>query len=75
MMVIFQNKIIYMPSVPPFSRSEKTSDYASQCKPVAWVEQDLKAADGTALKILEGSITPPGDSEGDDRVVVVYFQG
>src|ERR1700744_6107699 len=31
MMVVFQNKIIYMPSVPPFSRSEKVSDYASQC--------------------------------------------
>ncbi len=37
-MIIFQNKIIYMPSIPPFSRSEKASDYAAQCKPVIWKE-------------------------------------
>src|SRR6266498_2441351 len=27
MMVVFQNKIIYMPNVPPFSRNEKVEDY------------------------------------------------
>lgn len=73
MMIIFQNKIIYMPSVPPFSRSEKISDYASQCKPVDWVEHDLKASDGTALKILEGSVKR--EATADRQTIVLYFQG
>ncbi|KAI9665306.1 MAG: hypothetical protein M1831_001743 [Alyxoria varia] len=33
MMVIFQNKIIYMPSVPPFSRREEISHNASSLPP------------------------------------------
>ncbi|KIW75010.1 hypothetical protein Z517_11781 [Fonsecaea pedrosoi CBS 271.37] len=74
-MVVFQNKIIYMPSVPPFSRSEKVSDYASQCKPVVWVEHDLKAADGTAIKVLEGSIEASAEPEVKNHVVVLYLQG
>ncbi|OAP58604.1 hypothetical protein AYL99_07694 [Fonsecaea erecta] len=74
-MVVFQNKIIYMPSVPPFSRSEKVGDYVLQCKPVGWVEHDLKAADGTAIKILEGSVGASAESEVDDHIVVLYFQG
>ncbi|KIW87325.1 uncharacterized protein Z519_11961 [Cladophialophora bantiana CBS 173.52] len=74
-MVVFQNKIIYMPSVPPFSRSEKVGDYELQCKPVSWVEHDLKAADGTAIKILEGSIATSAESEVNGHLVVLYFQG
>ena len=77
MMVVFQNKIIYMPSVPPFSRSEKVAEYANQCKPVQWKEHDVRAVDGTALKLLEGSIDR-GDVRAQSqasRLVVVYFQG
>ncbi|OAL31001.1 hypothetical protein AYO22_01296 [Fonsecaea multimorphosa] len=74
-MIVFQNKIIYMPSAPPFSRSEKVGDYALHCKPVAWVEHDLKAADGTAIKILEGSVKAPTETEVNDHIVVLYFQG
>jgi uncharacterized protein len=73
MMVIFQNKIIYMPSVPPFSRSETVKDYAIQCRPVVWKEHDLRAADGTALKLLEGSIASA--SKPSKRVIILYFQG
>ncbi|KAJ9494956.1 hypothetical protein H2202_009661 [Exophiala xenobiotica] len=73
-MVVFQNKIIYMPSVPPFSRSEKISDYANQCKPVTWMEHALRAADGTTIKIIEGTILPHKHAVRED-VVVVYFQG
>jgi uncharacterized protein len=77
MMVVFQNKIIYMPSVPPFSRSEKVAEYANQCKPVVWLEHDLKSADGTAIKLLEGSITTEGFPHRlkGKRLVVLYFQG
>lgn len=73
MMVIFQNKIIYMPSVPPFSRSEKVSDYERQCSPIVWTEHDLKAADGTAIKLLEGTVGASSDLA--PEVVVLYFQG
>ena len=79
MMVVFQNKIIYMPSVPPFSRSEKVADYAAQCKPVVWTEHDIKASDGTALKLLEGTFNTVNGAELDNqpkqRIIVLYLQG
>ena len=77
MMIIFQNKIIYMPSIPPFSRREKVEDYAPQTRPVVWREHDLQAEDGVALKMLEGRIESWG-SPGIDKqkqVAVLYFQG
>jgi hypothetical protein len=75
MMVVFQNRIIYMPSVPPFSRSEKVADYATQCKPVVWKEHAIKAADGVTIKLLEGTIQySDAPCKGLD-VVVLYFQG
>lgn len=75
MMVVFQNKIIYMPSVPPFSRAEKVEDYASQCRPVRWTEHRLRSADGTALRLLESCMTSEDQPQRSARVVVVYFQG
>jgi hypothetical protein len=75
MMIIFQNKIIYMPSVPPFSRSEKVSDYSAQCRPVVWREHTIGTADGVAIKLLEGSAPGSNTSAGGNHVVVVYFQG
>ncbi|KAK5099088.1 hypothetical protein LTR70_001238 [Exophiala xenobiotica] len=74
-MIVFQNKIIYMPSMPPFSRSEKVVDYASQCKPVVWVEHGIQSLDGTKLVLLEGAV--PWDKALAPRkhIVVVYFQG
>ncbi|RVX67079.1 hypothetical protein B0A52_08322 [Exophiala mesophila] len=76
-MVIFQNKIIYMPSVPPFSRSEKVEDYATQCGPVRWQEHDVKSSDGTIIKLLEGSMASASLplSPGKRQVVVLYLQG
>jgi uncharacterized protein len=75
MMVVFQNKIIYMPSIPPFSRSEKLEDYANQCRPVVWREHDLQAADGVALKLLEGKVAFDRAVNCEKHVVVLYFQG
>lgn len=75
MMIIFQNKIIYMPFVPPFSRSEKVSDYAAQCRPVVWKEHVVKASDGVAIKLLEGTAEMPGSSNRASHVVALYFQG
>lgn len=75
MMVIFQNKIIYMPSVPPFSRSEKVGDYATQCNPFTWSEADIKAADGTAIKVLESGPNSGQHIKQHQSVVVLYLQG
>jgi hypothetical protein len=75
MMIIFQNKIIYMPSIPPFSRSEKVADYATQCRPIVWIEHAIKAADGVGIKLLEGTAYPFGSSGKGQNVVALYFQG
>ncbi|ETS82158.1 hypothetical protein PFICI_07160 [Pestalotiopsis fici W106-1] len=53
MLVTFQNKIIYMPGLPPNARSEKIEDYASRCAGISWREERIRAADGNA------SSTPP----------------
>ncbi|KAL8754272.1 MAG: hypothetical protein Q9184_005162 [Pyrenodesmia sp. 2 TL-2023] len=77
MLVIFQNKIIYMPSVPPFSRSEKIKDYEAQCKPIVWEEKRIKAADGVELALAVGNIigSRPQTTEGRKHVAILYFQG
>jgi uncharacterized protein len=84
MMIIFQNKIIYMPGVPPFSRSEKVADYQALCKPVIWTEHDLRSGDGTRIAALEGTISTEETLDPKQReetfnckrrVVVLYFQG
>lgn len=75
MMVIFQNKIIYMPSVPPFSRSEKIEDYEQQCRPVEWIEHETRSSDGTLIKLVEGSIRNQNLDGCRSHVVILYFQG
>lgn len=76
MMVIFQNKIIYMPSMPPFSRSEKVEDYVNQCKPVEWIEHLIRSCDGTKIALLEGSIQrQPDQAAVRKHIVILYFQG
>jgi uncharacterized protein len=72
MMVVFQNKIIYMPGIPPFARSEKVSDYANQCRPVEWQDHSTKSADGTTIKLLEGAIPK---EEAQKNLIVLYLQG
>jgi len=76
MMILFQNKIIYMPSIPPFSRSEKIADYARRCLPVAWREEKLRAADGVELSLCiadSAGLNVPAES--GTHVIVLYFQG
>jgi hypothetical protein len=82
MMILFQNKIIYMPSIPPFSRSEKVQTYAKRCFPVIWREQKIVTGDRVRIKLLIGSIRPEGQVTSDaglenseDHLVVLYFQG
>ncbi|KAK2803899.1 hypothetical protein FQN51_002784 [Onygenales sp. PD_10] len=85
MMVIFQNKIIYMPSIPPFSRAEKIEDYEKACRPVIWEEKRIRSLDGTQIALCVGSvegashlqtgIDAQGTSGKRKHVVVLYFQG
>ncbi|KAI7325719.1 alpha/beta-hydrolase [Hortaea werneckii] len=88
MTVIFQEKFIYMPYMPPFARSEKIEDYEASCKPVEWVEERIRSLDGTKISLAVGRVT--GDEDSSQRhaalekathitrrkeVIVCYFQG
>ncbi|KAF2493587.1 alpha/beta-hydrolase [Lophium mytilinum] len=79
MMILFQNKIIYMPSVPPYSRREKIADYTRTCGSVHWEEQRITSIDGTRISLCIGQLQDEthGTSAGpsSSHVVVLYFQG
>ncbi|KAM5446173.1 hypothetical protein McanCB56680_008043 [Microsporum canis] len=81
MMVIFQNKIIYMPSMPPFSRQEKIADYEQVCRPIVWEEQRIKSLDGVEIAICVGRNVMRADEKEakevrrTEDVVILYFQG
>ena len=79
MLIVFQNKIIYMPFVPPFSKSEKIEDYARTCQPVQWQEHQIHSSDNTRLSLAIGSIKTDQNSKanhaGNKKVIIVYFQG
>lgn len=77
LMVLFQNKIIYMPSLPPGSRRAKLQDYSKSWAGVSWEERCIKSLDGTKLSV---AIARPEDLHTVARgkrkqVVVLYFQG
>jgi uncharacterized protein len=74
MMVLFQNKIIYMPSMPPFSRSEKIADYERQCMPVIWERKVIHSLDGTNISLAIGNLPAPS-VDGKKQVILLYFQG
>lgn len=82
-MVIFQNKIIYMPGLPPNARRERIEDYAKQCYGVRWEEKRVQAADGTDLALCVASVTSTGDEKTTSpdvapsvpSIYILYFQG
>ena len=76
MMIIFQNKIIYMPSLPPFSRQEKIEDYNKGCGPVIWREERIRSLDRTRLSICIGEVRSKKHHETSQRrILLLYFQG
>ena len=85
MMVLFQDKIIYMPGMPPFARSEKIEDYIKECEDVEWEERHIKSLDGTKIALCIGHIPlATGDQMNEagmksaskaKEVVICYFQG
>ncbi|KAJ5084497.1 hypothetical protein NUU61_009076 [Penicillium alfredii] len=82
--IVMQNKLLYLSWLPPFSRSDKISEYESECKPVRWQEKRIRSLDGTKLAVCEGHIPvqdqrqKPIDSREKMKkksVVICYFQG
>jgi hypothetical protein len=86
MMVVFQNKIIYMPGLPPNARRESIEDYETQCYGIKWREENIVAADKTKLSLCVADVVtgrPSGRSESTTigaeedlvPVYILYFQG
>jgi len=79
MMVLFQNKIIYMPGLPPNSRREKISDYANQCTGIIWREERTRTSDGTEIALCIANVERRSvdlqQSLDAHQVYILYFQG
>ena len=79
MMVTFQNKIIYMPGLPPNARSEKVSDYAHRSGGLQWREERVRATDGTDLALCVTDVDLGRDDQSseapDGALYILYFQG
>ncbi|KAI0533657.1 Alpha/Beta hydrolase protein [Xylaria digitata] len=78
MMIVFQNKIIYMPGLPPNSRWEKINDYRHRLGGISWREERVRAADGTDLALCVTDIglgSERGSSSPDAAFYILYFQG
>ncbi|KAI8955546.1 Alpha/Beta hydrolase protein [Xylaria longipes] len=78
MMVVFQNKIIYMPGLPPNSRREKIHDYRHRLADIDWREDRVRAADGTdlALCVTDLELGSKRDLRSPDTAFyILYFQG
>ncbi|CZT46773.1 uncharacterized protein RSE6_07261 [Rhynchosporium secalis] len=73
-MVLFQNKIIYMPGLPPNARREKISDYKNQCSGIEWREESITSFDGTKISLCVASVNKLEVCEGK-MVYILYFQG
>jgi hypothetical protein len=79
--IVMQNKLLYLSWLPPFSRSDKISEYEAECKPIQWHEKQIRSLDGTKLAVCEGYILSkddqkPGTAGKKTRsVVICYFQG
>jgi hypothetical protein len=74
MMVLFQNRIIYMPGVPLGAKRERIQDYKHSFAGIDWKEhrRSIQTADGKLLSYVVGKSE---QTEDDGGVVVVYFQG
>jgi len=74
MMVLFQNKIIYMPSLPPNARWETIANYQSQCSGISWREERIRSGDGTRISLCVASVES-SSAPVLRKVYILYFQG
>lgn len=78
MMIVFQNKIIYMPGLPPNARREKISDYITQCGGITWREAQIVSADRTQITLCLATVGTPErwlNPSSPCPVYILYFQG
>lgn len=75
MMVLFQNKIIYMPGLPPNAKRETIAAYKHQCGAIQWREERTIASDGTRISLCVASVDSGPICETMKRVYILYFQG
>ena len=75
MMIVFQNKIIYMPGVPPYARREKIADYVHACRPVVWLEERIRTRDAKGIALCVGEIPHQNEPGPQRHVIILYFQG
>ena len=81
MMIVFQNKIIYTPAIPPFARSERIESYAKSCFPVEWKRHSITSGDGTSITLAVGTErfeslrATTVTTAASQNVVILYFQG
>lgn len=78
MMIVFQNKIIYMPGLPPNARSERIETYEKECTGVRWRAERTRAEDGTDIALAVGDVTVldgKASSEPSSHLYILYFQG
>jgi pimeloyl-ACP methyl ester carboxylesterase len=74
MMILFQNKIIYMPYIPLGARGESIEEYVGQCGGVEWEKRTVVTGDGEVLWVACAG-AGAARRRGRRRVVVLYFQG
>lgn len=85
-MVVFQNKIIYMPGIPLGAKRERVEDYIPLCRGVKWREVKIPTEDGVVLSgVVGGVIVNKHDRKSElfnsrpapqpRRVLVLYLQG
>ncbi|KAJ8066544.1 hypothetical protein OCU04_005600 [Sclerotinia nivalis] len=76
MMVTFQNKIIYMPGLPPNSRQETIANYEKECLGIKWREEKMKSIDSTSISLCVAEVSTAAKIGRRQRMVyVLYFQG
>ena len=80
MLVVFQNKIIYMPGLPPNARRETIADYEAECRGIQWREERIRSTDNTKLALCVADVRaerPAKASLAATRtpVYILYFQG
>lgn len=75
MMVLFQNKIIYMPGLPPNARWETIAAYKSRCGGIEWCEERIRSLDGTRISLCVASVNGAKEVPAARTVYILYFQG
>jgi hypothetical protein len=85
MLILLQNKLIYLPYIPFGARKETIEAYKPQLLGFGWATSDIRTRDGKKLTacVEEIRLDPAGDnstnahskSELNTKTILVYFQG